>query len=129
VVWRPRHGQWVSCYLKADPYAEKLEFLATNGCARTRSGKLLGIYQRAMRHSDVVMIPPDGPEQVQGGWLPERIALVDKHMGADIPMTHQGRYYQSCYLHRDAVENLEPVADRADLPPGRYVPPGFEFVP
>jgi hypothetical protein len=127
--WRARHGQWVAFYLKDDPYNEKLIFLAKQGCARTRSGKLLGIYHRAKRHDDVVLIPPDAPEQVQGGWLDERVMLVDKHMGANIPMTQNGRYYEGCYFYRDVVEDLEPVLDRADLPPGRYVPPGFQFRP
>lgn len=123
--WRPRSGQWTVFLLNGDLTGERLRWLVAHGAATSRNGKLVGIYQRYQRSTTVLLNgEPQGPPTT-----PERIVLVHRATGDNLVLQDERRCVDPAYVLREQAIELEPVLDRADVPPGRKMRPGFVFRP
>jgi hypothetical protein len=114
-----RHGQWV--------LFTKIAVGEIAAAHRGAAGKVVGIYQRAA--SD----PLTGQER------PAHIVPVDAN-GANLMFPISGfpagttpageaAGVARCILLLDQVSDVEPLLDRADLPPGRVLNPEFQLRP
>ena len=124
----PRPGQWLKFLLAPEKAAES-RALAALGAHVTPDGYFVAIYAPRHTGNNVTVTRPDGTH-ADSDTLPERLMVCDAR-GHNVPTVVRQKdgsdTLANVYFALADVVDLQPLTDRAHLPPG-YPPLPDDYV-